>query len=249
MKGRQNRHSIPTRTYKIKNGDYESPKIRSTIPPNYTPKKFFPADPNPLPTKNRSSQNHRPRMWHPRSSRHWPESQIKQRRKHWVAGSNEPAVPVEGSRRRRASAAWAGAAAAAGQPSGGDCGGRDLGGSGWGAECALPASARVYREGAEGRVWFKKGESGREEAKPPERKGGGWNYGIRMNGIIATCEERNLKRFENGRAVLGSFAGPSATQPWLETVRWVRPARFQKRLLAIRLTASGYDRPLFFLTR
>jgi hypothetical protein len=26
-----------------------------------------------------------------------------------------------------------------------------------------------------------------------------------MNGIIATCEERNLKRFENGRAVLGSF--------------------------------------------
>ena len=30
-----------------------------------------------------------------------------------------------------------------------------------------------------------------------------------MNGIIATCEERNLKRFENERAILGSFAGPS----------------------------------------
>ena len=80
------------------------------------------------------------------------------------------------------------------------------------------------------------GESGREEAKPSDREGGGWNCG--MNGIIATCEERNLKRFENGRAVLGSFAGPSP-------VRWVRAARFQRRLLA-----SGYGRatPLFFNT-
>jgi hypothetical protein len=51
-----------------------------------------------------------------------------------------------------------------------------------------------------------------------------------MNGIIAACEERNLKGFENERAVLAIFAGPSAV---IGNGSVGRAARFQRRLLVL----------------
>lgn len=50
-----------------------------------------------------------------------------------------------------------------------------------------------------------------------------------MNGIIAACEERNLKGFENERAVLAIFAGPSAVIGKRFSGASGEPARSQRR--------------------
>lgn len=136
--GTQNRHSVPACPYKIKTGNHETPKIRSPVPQNYTPNNtmYFPCRPKPLthqePQQPESpAKNVTPKI---QSTLGRIADQTTKEALGGRVGRTCSSCRREPQETRIGGMGGGGGVAI----SGGDCGGRDLGGSGWGVECALP---------------------------------------------------------------------------------------------------------------